>query len=76
MTSRVKRALPARRSRGKAETRGQRNVAWIERYCRIPEGRDVGKAVKLRPWQKREVCKIYDNPARTRRAGKMPPLSP
>lgn len=52
----------------KRETRGQRNVRWIETYCRIPEGRDVGKAVKLRPWQKREVCKIYDNPARTRRA--------
>lgn len=54
--------------REKRLTRGQRNAAWIERYCRIPEGRDVGKPVKLRPWQKREVCKIYDNPARTRRA--------
>lgn len=52
----------------KAESRGQRNVRWIERYCRIPEGRDVGKPVKLRPWQKREVCKIYDNPNGTRRA--------
>ena len=49
-------------------TRGQRNIEWIEHYCRIPEGKDVGKPVKLRPWQKREVCKIYDNPARTRRA--------
>lgn len=49
-------------------TRGARNVAWIEQYCRIPEGRDVGKPVRLRPWQKTEVLKIYDNPARTRRA--------
>jgi phage terminase large subunit-like protein len=49
-------------------TRGERNVAWIEAYCRIPEGRDVGKTVKLRPWQKREVLKIYDNPHGTRRA--------
>lgn len=49
-------------------TRGARNVAWIETYCRIPEGRDVGKPVKLRPWQKLEVLKIYDNPHRTRRA--------
>lgn len=54
--------------RQKRLTRGQRNVEWIERYCRIPEGRDVGKPVKLRPWQKREVCKIYDNPNGTRRA--------
>lgn len=49
-------------------TRGARNVAWIEQYCRIPEGKDVGKPVRLRPWQKKEVLKIYDNPARTRRA--------
>lgn len=49
-------------------TRGQRNVAWIESYCRIPEGKDVGKPVRLRPWQAKEVLKIYDNPARTRRA--------
>lgn len=49
-------------------TRGQRNVRWIESYCRIPEGRDVGKPVRLRPWQKTEVLKIYDNPAGTRRA--------
>jgi len=54
--------------RQKRLTRGQRNVEWVERYCRIPEGRDVGKPVKLRPWQKREVCKIYDNPNGTRRA--------
>lgn len=49
-------------------TRGERNVEWVEQFCRIPEGRDVGKPVRLRPWQKREVLKIYDNPAGTRRA--------
>lgn len=26
-------------------TRGERNCAWIERFCRIPEGKDVGKPV-------------------------------
>lgn len=52
----------------KAETRGRRNIRWIETYCRIPEGRDVGKPVKLRPWQKTEICRIYDNPHGTRRA--------
>lgn len=49
-------------------TRGARNIQWIEAYCRIPEGRDVGKLVRLRPWQKREIKRIYDNPHGTRRA--------
>lgn len=49
-------------------TRGERNCRWIERYCRIPEGSHVGRPVKLRPWQRAEICKIYDNPAGTRRA--------
>lgn len=40
----------------------------MEAHCRIPEGRFVGQAVKLRPWQRREIRKIYDNPAGTRRA--------
>ncbi len=34
----------------------------------MPEGRDVGKPVKLRKWQCDELRKIYDNPAGTRRA--------
>jgi phage terminase large subunit-like protein len=49
-------------------TRAERNIAWIETYCRIPEGKDVGKPVKLREWQKREIRKVYDNPHGTRRA--------
>lgn len=53
---------------GKRLSRSARNIRWIERHCRIPEGRDVGKPVKLRPWQKAEIRKIYDNPAGTRRA--------
>jgi phage terminase large subunit-like protein len=49
-------------------TRGERNIAWIEKFCRVPEGRDVGKPVRLREWQRKEVRKIYDNPVGTRRA--------
>lgn len=49
-------------------TRGQRNAAWIESYCKVPEGKDVGKPVRLRAWQKKELIRIYDNPAGTRRA--------
>jgi phage terminase large subunit-like protein len=51
-----------------AKSRGERNVRWIEKYCRIPEGPSIGAPVKLRAWQKREIKKIYDNPAGTRRA--------
>ena len=51
-----------------AQTRAERNIAWIEDYCRVPEGKDVGKPVKLRDWQRRELTRIYDNPHGTRRA--------
>jgi phage terminase large subunit-like protein len=67
MTSKRKSRPASRKSRG-PETRGERNVKWIEQHCRIPEGRDVGKPVVLREWQKRELLKIYDNPYGTRRA--------
>lgn len=57
-------------SRGKTRSpnRAERNIAWIEGYCRIPEGRDIGKPVKLRDWQRDELTRIYDNPNGTRRA--------
>jgi phage terminase large subunit-like protein len=62
-------ARPAtQKSRGKVESRGQRNIRWIEHHCRVPEGKFVGQPLKLRPWQKREILKIYDNPAGTRTA--------
>ncbi|HJQ61187.1 MAG TPA: terminase TerL endonuclease subunit [Vineibacter sp.] len=34
----------------------------------MPEGKLAGQPVKLRAWQKRELLRIYDNPAGTRRA--------
>lgn len=37
---------------------------WIEKHCRIPEGRDVGKPVRLRDWQREIICGIYDHPTR------------
>lgn len=46
-------------------TRGDRNVLWIERLCRIPEGKLVGQPVKLSPDQKRWIKQIYDTPTRT-----------
>lgn len=49
-------------------TRAARNIAWIECYCRVPEGKHVGKPIRLLEWQKSDICRIYDNPAGTRRA--------
>lgn len=49
---------------GRQLSRGNRNIQWIEDHCRIPEGRDVGKPVKLRAWQKRIIRQIYDSPTR------------
>ncbi|WP_424974256.1 terminase large subunit [Dinoroseobacter sp. S124A] len=46
--------------------RSERNIAWIEEYCLIPEGRDVGKPVVLREWQRNILRGIYDG--KTRRA--------
>lgn len=45
-------------------TRGERNIAWIEATCRIPEGRFVGQPVRLRDWQRGIICGIYDSPTR------------
>lgn len=47
------------------ETRGQRNIRWIEENCVVPEGRFVGQRVKLRPFQKKIIRGIYDTPTRT-----------
>ncbi|HSH29763.1 MAG TPA: terminase TerL endonuclease subunit [Thiohalobacter sp.] len=45
-------------------TRGQRNIAWIEAHCLTPEGRDVGKPIKLRSWQRKVIRGIYDSRTR------------
>jgi phage terminase large subunit-like protein len=44
--------------------RARRNIAWIEQYCRVPEGKDVGKQVVLRVWQRKEIEAIYGSPTR------------
>lgn len=45
-------------------TRGERNIAWIEEHCRIPEGKLVGQPVKLTKEQKWWVLLLYDSPTR------------
>jgi phage terminase large subunit-like protein len=49
-------------------TRGERVIAFIERYCVAPEGKFVGKPIKLLPFQRDFILAVYDNPAGTRRA--------
>lgn len=49
-------------------SRAERNIQWVERYCRTPEGKFVGRPIQLREWQKAELRKIYDNPYGTRQA--------
>lgn len=46
-------------------TRGERNIAWIEQHLNIPEGKFVGKPVRLSDKQKHWIRRIYDSPTRT-----------
>lgn len=46
----------------KKETRGERVCRFIESYCVVPEGKLVGKPVKLAAFQKKFIIAIYDNP--------------
>lgn len=64
MTKAKKEVRRSRRNLGEAETRGDRNIAWITRYCRIPEGKNVGKPLKLTSKQKKWIKRIYDSPTR------------
>lgn len=52
----------------KQRTRGERVIAFIERYCFVPEGNLLGKPVRLLDFQKRFILAVYDNPAGTSRA--------
>lgn len=45
--------------------RSERNARWIESHCRIPEGKLVGRPVKLTKKQRGWLVKIYDTPTRT-----------
>src|SRR3546814_3973811 len=48
-------------------TRGEKVIAFIEKYCVVPEGKLVGKPLKLEDFQKRFIREVYDNPKGTRR---------
>ena len=47
-----------------ALTRGERNIEWVQSFCRVPEGTLVGQPVVLRSWQRDIIRGIYDSPTR------------
>ncbi|MGE8143061.1 terminase large subunit [Novosphingobium sp. NPDC080210] len=49
-------------------TRGEKVIAFIERFCRVPEGAKVGEPIQLADFQRRFILAVYDNPHGTRRA--------
>ena len=49
-------------------TRGEKVCAFIQRYCQVPEGKHVGKPLKLMAFQRQFILDIYDNPKGTSRA--------
>ncbi len=49
-------------------TRGERVIAFIEQYLKVPEGEHVGKPMVLDAFQKQFILAIYDNKIGTRRA--------
>jgi phage terminase large subunit-like protein len=56
------------KKRKKQVTRAMRNIAWVQKFCRIPEGKLVGKPLKLAPFMRHDFIAIYNNPHGTRRA--------
>jgi phage terminase large subunit-like protein len=49
-------------------TRGERVCKFIETYCYVPDGKLVGKPLRLMDFQRKFILDIYDNPAGTTRA--------
>jgi len=49
-------------------TRGEKVCAFIEQFCPVPEGKLVGKPMKLMAFQRKFILDIYDNPKGTSRA--------
>ena len=43
-------------------TLGQKIYAYIEAYCLIPEGAQVGQPIKLMKFQRKFILDVFDNP--------------
>lgn len=49
-------------------TRGERVIAFVHAFCKVPEGKLVGRPMRLDPFQIDFIKRVYDNPHGTRRA--------
>lgn len=49
-------------------TRAEKVIAFVSKYCRVPEGTHVGQPIVLDEFQKKFIYAVYDNPAETREA--------
>ncbi|HDO7238279.1 TPA: terminase large subunit, partial [Klebsiella pneumoniae] len=49
-------------------TRGEKVIAFIERYCIVPEGKLIGQPMRLDEFQKLFLLAMYDNPVGTDKA--------
>src|SRR6516165_2477320 len=57
-------------------SRGARNIYWIEKYCRVPNGTHQGEAVHLSGAERVVMRKLYDAPGGPRDHVSVPkPLS-
>jgi phage terminase large subunit-like protein len=52
----------------KQSTRGEKVLAFIEKYCFCPEGDHIGQPIQLEPFQRKFILDIYDNPHGTHSA--------
>jgi hypothetical protein len=50
---------PARRIQPSDLHLGHTVTRWLERHCRTPDGPNIGKRVRLRPWQRDIVRRTY-----------------
>lgn len=58
----------ARASAAPQRLESERIFDFVDSFCYVPEGRFTGQRLVLMDWQKKEIRRIYDNPAGTRRA--------
>lgn len=42
----------------------QQVAEFVERHCRVPEGKNVGHPILLRDWQRAKLERVYDTPSR------------
>lgn len=57
--------MAPRKAAPRVMSRGEKVCAFIETYCRAPEGDLVGQPIKLLPFQRDFITAVYDNPAGT-----------